>query len=155
MTKVLILSDSHSLTEEICEITERHQGSHLIHCGDSESDMDAPELEPFIKVGGNCDPDTRFPDEQTIKIENFTYFITHGHLYQVKMNLTALSYRAEEVQADVVCYGHTHIAGAEKIGGQLFINPGSIRLPYNRCEKTYALLYRDRSELVNINIYTP
>jgi len=154
MTKVLILSDSHSLTEEICQITERHRVNHLIHCGDSELDMDAPELEPFIKVGGNCDPDTRFPDEQTIKIENFTYFITHGHLYQVKMNLTALSYRAEEVQADVVCYGHTHIAGAEKLGGQLFINPGSIRLPNNRSEKTYAIMEWDSSDHVQINFYT-
>src|SRR5699024_9433052 len=96
---------------------------------------------------------TRFPDEQTIKIENLTYFITHGHLHQVKMNLTTLSYRAEEVQADVVCYGHTHIAGAEKIGGQLFINPRSIRLPNNRTEKTYAIMEWGCYEHVKVNDY--
>src|SRR5699024_9114411 len=107
--------------------------------------MDAPVLETVIKVGGNCDPDTRYAYAQTIKIDDLNYFITHGHLHQVKMNLTTLSDRAEEVQADVVCYGHTHIAGAEKIGGQLFINPGSIRLPNNRTEKTYAIMEWDSS----------
>lgn len=154
MTKVLILSDSHGLTDEITQITERHQLVYMIHCGDSELDMDAPKLEDFIKVAGNCDSDTRFPDEQTIQIEDLTCYVTHGHLQHVKMNLINLSYRAEEANAHVVCYGHTHIAGAEQIGKQLFINPGSIRLPNNRKEKTYAIMEWSSLEHVEVNFYT-
>ena len=39
-----------------------------------------------------------------------------------------LKYKAEEVNADIVCFGHSHVLGAEVIDGRLFLNPGSIRL---------------------------
>ncbi|WP_029268565.1 metallophosphoesterase [Virgibacillus alimentarius] len=154
MTKVLILSDSHGLTEEIERITDRHQSEYMIHCGDSELDMDAPSLKPLIKVGGNCDSDTRFPSEQVIQIENLTFLITHGHLHHVKRNLMTLSYRAEEVNAQIVCYGHTHIAAAQKFDNQLFINPGSIRLPKARHEKTYAVLEWIDLDRIKVEFYT-
>jgi putative phosphoesterase len=51
-----------------------------------------------------------------------------------------LHYRAREVEADIVCFGHSHILGAEMIEGILFINPGSILLPRERSEKTYIIL---------------
>jgi hypothetical protein len=51
-----------------------------------------------------------------------------------------LKYKAQEVKADIVCFGHSHVLGAEVIDGTLFINPGSIRLPRERTEKTYVIL---------------
>ncbi|GAB3050046.1 metallophosphoesterase family protein [Virgibacillus ainsalahensis] len=154
MTKVLILSDSHGLTDEIVEIKERHQLNHMIHCGDSELDMDFPELDGFYKVGGNTDHDTRFPDEQTITVDGLTFFVAHGHLHNVKANLMTIAYRAEEVSAQVICFGHTHVAGAEKHGNQLFINPGSIRLPRSRSERTYAIMEWDSINNIQVNFYT-
>lgn len=149
MAEVLILSDSHGLAKEVATIKERHNVKWLIHCGDSELDFDAEELQGFYRVGGNCDFDIRYPDEQTIELDGLTFYITHGHLYDVKMNLIRLSYRAEEENAQVVCFGHSHIAGAEQVDNKLFINPGSIRLPKNRVEKTYAIMrWNDPSNII-------
>jgi uncharacterized protein len=140
--KVLIVSDSHGLTKELEEIAarHRHEVNALIHCGDSELSLEHKEITHFLIVRGNCDFTTQFPNERTEEIEGVRFFITHGHLYNVKMSLMNLYYRAKEVEAKVVCFGHSHIAGAEVIDGILFINPGSILLPRARKEKTYALL---------------
>lgn len=155
MPKVLILSDSHGLTEEITRIKERHQLKHMIHCGDSELDMDAEVLDHFQIVGGNCDMDPEYPDEQVIVIEGIRFLIVHGHLHHVKSGLLPLSYRAKEVNAEVVCFGHTHIAGAEMMDGLLFINPGSIRMPRRIREKTYAVLEWDVTKKISVTFYTP
>lgn len=154
MPSVLIVSDSHGLTTELSQIKQQHKADYLIHCGDSELDVDAPELEGYVKVGGNCDADTRFPEEQIVDAEGIKLFVTHGHLFQVKTNLMPLSYRAEEEQAQVVCFGHTHIAGAEKNGNQLLVNPGSIRLPKNITEPTYAIMDWETIDDVHVNFFT-
>lgn len=153
MTKVLILSDSHGLTKEIVEIKNRHHLKYMIHCGDSELSMEDPVLEDIIKVRGNCDYDSGFPDEKIIKLDSLTFLITHGHLHDVRSGLTNLSYRATEKNAQIVCFGHTHIAGAKKRGHQIFINPGSIRLPRNRSEKTYAILEWETHDKIQVLFY--
>ncbi|WP_164216884.1 metallophosphoesterase [Virgibacillus sp. YIM 98842] len=154
MPKVLILSDSHGLTAEITKIKERHQLKHMIHCGDSELEMDAAELDNFYKVGGNCDLDPKYPSEQVFTLEGVRFFIVHGHLHQVKTGLLPLSYRAKEEKADVVCFGHTHIAGVENVENQLFINPGSISMPRSRREKTYAILEWEEGNKTSVTFYT-
>lgn len=153
MNTVLIVSDSHGLTEELREIKARHQVDFMIHCGDSELDIDADELEGFYKVRGNCDFDLRFPDEQLIELGGITFFIVHGHLHNVKRDLITLSYAAEEKQASVICYGHTHIAGISEVNKKLFINPGSIRSPRGIDEKTYAILKWSTLDKIEINYY--
>ncbi len=154
MPSVLIVSDSHGSTNELNEIKERHGLKYMIHCGDSELDMDAPEMDGFIKVAGNCDFDSRYPLEQTSLIEGLRFYVAHGHHHQVKTNLMTIAYRGEEEEAQVVCYGHTHIAMAEKVGNQLVINPGSILLPRVRAEQTYAILEWDHLDAVQVNYYT-
>ncbi|MBA2873702.1 metallophosphoesterase family protein [Thermaerobacillus caldiproteolyticus] len=146
--KVLIASDSHGLTKELIEIKQRYHNEvdALIHCGDSELPADCAELESFLYVRGNCDFTTEFPKERIEEIQGVRFFITHGHLYNVKMTLMNLYYRAQETGAKVVCFGHSHIAGAEMIHDILFINPGSIALPRMRKEKTYALLQMDNGQ---------
>jgi uncharacterized protein len=154
MTKVVIMSDSHGLTKEIAEIKIREQADYVFHCGDSELIEDANELENVITVAGNCDFYGDFPNEQKKVINGLTFFVVHGHLHNVKMNLMNLAYRAEEESANVVCFGHSHIAGAEKVDNKLFINPGSIRLPRLRVEKTYAVLTWESSDKVEISFFT-
>src|SRR5699024_2601698 len=134
------MSDSHGLENEIIMIKERHETKNLIHCGDSELDMDASVMEDFLKVAGNCDFDARYPEEQVVDIGELKSLIVHGHLHGVKSGLTALSYRAEALGAQVACYGHTHVADVSRINSQLFIHAGSIRLPRNRRGKTYCIM---------------
>ncbi|MBN9653886.1 metallophosphoesterase [Halobacillus sp. GSS1] len=141
MPKVLILSDTHGLKNEVMEIKDRHHDvDAMIHCGDSELAYGSKELEGFTYAKGNCDFEPEMREEQTLKVGDVTFLVTHGHLHQIKSTLMPLSYRAEEVGAQVACFGHSHIAGAEKVDDTLFINPGSARLPRDREEPTYAIL---------------
>lgn len=144
--KVLIMSDSHGLTHEIALIKERHREEvdAMIHCGDSELPLTAPEMKGFLSVRGNCDNDAAYPDERVEELSGLRFFVTHGHLYNVKMTLMNLSYKSEENNARIICFGHSHIAGSDLVDGRIFINPGSIRLPRGISSKTYVIL-----ELVN------
>src|SRR5699024_12836321 len=92
MNKILILSDNHGLKDELVEIKKRHEVDHFIHCGDSELDVDAPELKGFLKVAGNCDDDVRFPEQQTTEVGDLCILIIHGHLHSMKRHLQTLSY---------------------------------------------------------------
>lgn len=154
MERILILSDSHGLTNEITEIKDRHQCEYVIHCGDSELDYDHSSIQNITIVKGNCDYDTKFRYIENLEVDGLHFFITHGHLYDVGINLQNLYESARENQAQVVCYGHTHVAKAEKIGDILFINPGSIRLPRRRKEKTYAVMEWEDHDDIHIHFFT-
>jgi len=140
--KVLIVSDSHGLTKELVELKKKYmtEVDAMFHCGDSELTAASNEISEYIVVRGNCDFESNFENDQLVHTKGLSFYITHGHLYNVKMTLINLRYRAEEVGANIVCFGHSHIAGAELIDDILFVNPGSIRLPRLRKEKTYAVL---------------
>ncbi|MDF0726721.1 metallophosphoesterase [Cytobacillus sp. S13-E01] len=148
--KALIISDSHGLTDELLKIKERHRVDVdvMIHCGDSELDYNSIEMKQFFSVRGNCDLFKEYPNELTLDFANRRVLVTHGHLYNVKMTLMNLNYRAKEIEASIVCFGHSHIAGAELIDNVLFINPGSIRLPKMSQKKTYAILEISSSDAI-------
>lgn len=141
MSKVLVVSDSHGLTNELEMLRERHmnQVDVLIHCGDSEMMPDDKVMNGYLTVKGNCDFGG-YPLETTTEIAGRKFFVTHGHKYSVKTSLMNLQYKAAEMGADIVCFGHSHVLGAEVIGETLFLNPGSIRMPRVRLEKTYVIL---------------
>jgi uncharacterized protein len=142
MSKLLVVSDSHGLTSELKRIRENHMNEvdFMIHCGDSELQAEDPALEGFVVVRGNCDFYNDLPEEVIQTVGDINVFVTHGHHYHVKSSLMSLSYRAQELKAQIACFGHSHILGAEMIDGVLFLNPGSIRLPRMREEKTYCIV---------------
>jgi len=147
--KALIISDSHGWTRELNVIKERHihEVDVMIHCGDSELDSSSREMEGFNAVRGNCDYDDGYPNESIHEFGDKKIYTTHGHLHNVKMTLINLAYRAREVGANIVCFGHSHIAGAELVDNILFINPGSIRLPRMRKEGTYVIIEKQMQEV--------
>jgi len=153
--KAVIVSDSHGLEEELEILTKLHGDADLfIHCGDSELPHTNKVIEPYKVVKGNCDFHRHFPDELQINVGNHSIYVTHGHLYNVKMDVRSLYYRAQEKGANIVCFGHSHLLGAEMIDQTLFINPGSLRLPRRRKEKTYAVLeIKDAKYIVSFYEY--
>ncbi|WP_042354871.1 metallophosphoesterase family protein [Bacillus rubiinfantis] len=153
MSKVLIVSDSHGLTKELIDIRERHsqEVDLMIHCGDSQLMPGQQAMLGYKTVAGNCDF-ADFPQELLEEVSGKRIYITHGHHYSVKSSLMRLQYRAAEVKADIVCFGHSHELGAEMIDGVLFVNPGSIRLPRVRPEKTYVIL-DIQSQLVKLSVF--
>lgn len=148
MKRILIVSDSHGSAEMLEEIEKLHGEDMdlLIHCGDSELAEDDPAMSSFKSVKGNCDFFGSFPDEEVHEVDGIKIFVTHGHHYSVKSTIVNLFYKAKEVSADIVCFGHSHLLGAEMVEDILFINPGSIRLPRGRKERTYAILQLEQGK---------
>ncbi|OEH91942.1 metallophosphoesterase [Bacillus solimangrovi] len=153
---VLIVSDNHGDEEILATLKERHHSDvdAFIHCGDSELPANEKSMEYFRSVRGNCDFDDKYVEERVESIDGVNCFITHGHLYNVKMSLMNIIYRAKEVGASIVCYGHSHIASVEEANGIVLINPGSIRLPRLRKDKTYAILSIEQSKKITVRYYT-
>ena len=136
------MSDTHKDTVTMEEVIQVHQDEvqAIIHCGDSELDASYFEGKSIFIVGGNCDYDSSFPEEELITLDNEKILVVHGHRHQVKSTILPLSYRAQEVGATVVCFGHSHMLGAELQNDILFVNPGSLHKPRGRKEKSYAIV---------------
>ena len=139
--KLLIMSDTHG--DE--DIIERVKGYHpdaykIIHCGDSELPYTHPSMQEIERVKGNCDHDPNYLEEILFQVNGDRVYVTHGHLYDVKNSPMKLVYRAQEVGAQIVCFGHSHVLAAEYIEDTLFINPGSLLKPRGMKEKSFVTL---------------
>jgi putative phosphoesterase len=59
--------------------------------------------------------------------------------------------RLENVEADVVCVGHSHMQFKLKVGDKIVVNPGSVGLPRDGDPRAaYAVIEGDRIELKRI-----
>lgn len=135
------MSDTHGDASIIAEVTQ-HAGvvDGIFHCGDSELDVEHKSLQSIHVVRGNCDMDSSFSNEVITDIKGTKIYMTHGHLLQVKNTMIPIKLRAQEVGADVVLFGHSHLLGAEVLNDTLFLNPGSLTFPRGRTEKSYAII---------------
>ncbi|MGL4337668.1 MAG: YfcE family phosphodiesterase [Turicibacter sp.] len=141
--KIVIVSDSHLNDKVLTTIRNRHleEANIFLHCGDSQLMSGHPALEGYVVVRGNCDFDLALPTEYISSLdETHTLFMTHGHLFDIKYSVHRLHYKALELGANIVCFGHSHFIGCEVVDGIAYINPGSVVLPRNTREKTYAIL---------------
>lgn len=132
--KILVLSDSHGDADSILCAVSKNDPDKLIFLGDGASDLNAaisrrPGLDCF-SVSGNCDITRPSPRELLLDIEGFRILATHGDKYHVKNGLLTLNYRANEKDADIVLFGHTHVPYCEDSDGVWYLNPGSCRRTY-------------------------
>lgn len=124
-----VISDTHRYVWTIEKtIDKMHDADMIIHLGDNVQDVF--EIEKYFKrkiiyVKGNCDFSSEVPNEIIETIEGIKFLITHGHRYEVKYDISRLKERAQEVGADIVLYGHTHVSLISYEDGIWFINPGS------------------------------
>lgn len=139
------MSDTHGDADVIQRVSNYYpEIETLIHCGDSELQRSHYVLsEMSAIVRGNCDRDDEYPIESVLEIEGVKLYVTHGHLFNVKQTPLNLLYRAQEIGADIVFFGHSHIIAAEVIEDTLFVNPGSLLKPRGREEKSFAIVERD------------
>ncbi len=147
--KILILSDSHGTNKYIKQAIQKEKPfNYLVHCGDIEGTLknidDYADYEIFA-VKGNCDNGHELEKELMFKAGFFNIWVIHGENHRVKseMKLDTLKKDAKKRGADIVLFGHSHIAEIYKDSetGITFINPGSIGEPRTSAEKvSYAIL---------------
>ncbi|NMA62717.1 MAG: metallophosphoesterase [Syntrophomonadaceae bacterium] len=149
--RIVVCGDTHGRIEELTRELERLKNiDYLIHTGDFYQDGIALGRELGIKtrvVVGNCDLGVKGPREEIFTLAGRRFLLTHGHLYRVKSHLNSLKFRAEEVGAHVVIFGHTHTAYCEMVENILFINPGSTRYSRFSQRGTYVLIEADDERL--------
>jgi len=143
--KIAVVSDTHHRTKSIIKKLKDIKNLDLIiHLGDMVKDAYKIENEigvEVIKVKGNCDYNVF--DEKEEMILNYKkrkFFITHGHKYNIKYDFNQLYYKAKEIEADVVIFGHTHIPSSETVEDIIFFNPGSTTIPRTQKGKTFGIV---------------
>ena len=114
--RVVVFSDSHGNYDVLEKIMERHKGDGdvFIHLGDGEREFELLTYvyndKKLLFVSGNCDWGTDKPDYDIIKLGGKTIFFTHGARFGVKGDLNIAKLFARKNEADILLYGHTHIA---------------------------------------------
>ena len=124
---ILVFSDSHGDVSSMDQVILREKPDHILHLGDCVRDAIAMEKHgiPISFVAGNCDWGSSTPTVLNPVFHNTRIFMTHGHLYRVKMQYQLIFYAGLEAEADIVLFGHTHRAECFTKEGLWLMNPGA------------------------------
>ncbi len=121
-----VISDTHGFYDP--RVTPLLDGvEHILHAGDvgdPEVVRRLLELAPVTVVRGNNDREgecSRYPEVERLELGGCRVRLTHI----VKVPPEGSPGLAEFQGADVVVYGHSHIAFQERRGHTLFFNPGA------------------------------
>ena len=124
-----VVSDTHGyLNPKVLELLAGVE--HILHAGDIGDAGIIEELAriaPVTTVRGNNDrtgPESLFPEEVTVELDGWNFFLTH--VVKVPKGPDDPSIETyKQAGADVVVFGHSHIALQRQIGTVLFFNPGA------------------------------
>lgn len=127
--KILVLSDSHGQIGPMKRAVQTEQPDEIFHLGDHISDAEQlarlfPGI-PVIRVVGNCDSPASGVRVVQCERQGVRIFATHGHRYHVKFGYLRLKMAAQEAQAQVALFGHTHVPYCEQLPGLWMLNPGA------------------------------
>ena len=137
MKRILVLSDSHSGLSFMRRCIRAVKPDVMIHLGDYFDDGETMAQEnPNVRnhqVPGNCDRYRMIryePEVRCYPVGGVKFYMTHGHLHNVKTNRHQLLLEARKMDAQVVLYGHTHVPATEYFSNEdkpfYLFNPGSI-----------------------------
>ena len=128
MIRLALLSDSHGRVDRFKALApELERCDALCHLGDLVPDGQRISQMlglPLHGVRGNCDGWENAPEEILLNVAGHKLLLCHGHRYGVKTSLDALLNSAHFAGAQLVLYGHTHIARIDYPAGMTVVNPG-------------------------------
>lgn len=152
-TRILVVSDTHGNDEILKKLVKKYEHfEYLIHLGDHIWDIDDIEFKgKVLSIKGNADRGAKGASDRVFTIDGYNIWLTHGHLYCVKFGLNKLFYSALEKKADIVIFGHTHVALNINYENMLFFNPGSLAYPRGTNIGSYGIIEFDKKK-INANI---
>ncbi len=141
--RLVIFSDTHGDFQAAREVVERNQDVYtFIFLGDGEREIDKLRIvypeKLILNVAGNCDYNSFTPNNDIYNAGRVKVFFTHGHRFAVKHSTDQLLYRAKEIGAGVVLFGHTHERHYEYREGVHIMNPGSASCPRDGKPPSYG-----------------
>ena len=131
--KILVISDSHGKLENVRRVFGLERPFDMVlHLGDVSHDEDeirelAGERCTVCFVRGNCDLFSREPGHRDFKLGKYNIHMEHGQF--LPDSLQSIAYKAEEIGADIMFFGHTHRPMLTWQGDVRIANPGSISEP--------------------------
>ncbi|SFE16483.1 hypothetical protein SAMN02910327_00531 [Peptostreptococcaceae bacterium pGA-8] len=153
--KILVLSDTHGKLKKAIDVHEKIKNVDLIiHCGDYQKDGELLEQlldTPVVSVSGNCDEQREL--EKIVSTPYGDILAVHGHLFGLDTDLAKMSYRASELNCIAVCFGHTHIPEYTLTGDIYMINPGSLSLPRDGSNGSYAVITSTEDDFYGAVVY--
>lgn len=161
MSKVYvgIVSDSHGRFAALEKMVEQAPDvAAWIHCGDYCEDGDDLAIYtgvPVYTVLGNNDfmTETNTPEYRNIMIGGIHIAAIHGHQWYGRQRLEKLAVLGKQMDAALVVFGHTHRWYYETVDGMPILNPGSIALPRDGRQGTYAICCIENSVLTDVRMY--
>lgn len=139
---ILVISDSHGHADRIQDLIETRvlKTDAIFFLGDGLRDIAWLDTNiPIYKVKGNCDFYCEETESEILtELGGKLIFASHGHKYSVKSTEDIMIARAASLGADIMLYGHTHLAtertvsAGETVCGVTLkkklhiLNPGSI-----------------------------
>ena len=121
-------------------LEDNKDSDYIFSLGDSE--MPEHELSALNIVGvkGNYPFEPKFSYNLFLNFLGVDVFFTHGHRYNVKLGISRLLEEAKSLNAEIVCFGHTHQAYLRDVSGIIFLNPGSLKKPKYGFKPSYAII---------------
>ena len=128
--KIAVFSDSHGQMEYMLRAADKEKPDAIIHLGDHITDADRLRLvfqkTPVYAVLGNCDGSLPGENKILLELEGKRILAMHGHTCHVKSGLLTAIYTAQEANADILLFGHTHVPLCDQSRGILILNPGTV-----------------------------
>lgn len=144
--KVLVVSDTHGRIDKLKKILKKEKPVDvLIHCGDVEGDEEQIRCQaecPCYFVRGNNDYFSDLPQEEMLMLGDYKIMVTHGHMYGVSIDTSALEEEARSRGVQVVMFGHTHRPFLKEKDGLTILNPGSVSYPRQEGKKSGYLIMK-------------
>ena len=139
--RILVVSDTHGDSRSLRQaILSQPSAEAVIHLGDSQGEVEQARLafpaKTFLPVRGNCDWGSSLPTVGEFDAQGHKIFYTHGHLYGVKSGDYNIISAARERKAEVLLFGHTHVAREDYEDGLYIMNPGRL----SGWEPTYGIV---------------
>lgn len=155
--RFFVISDTHGKLDKVYEIYKTLTSvDSIIHLGDYAKDAEELQKElgiDVISVKGNMDGAYGDTDFKILTTEYGKLFLAHGHMENVKMKYQNIFYKAEEEGCVAALFGHTHRPVFEELNGIYLINPGSLTLPSDGTQGSYALVETSPNGLSGSIVY--
>ena len=143
--RILVLSDSHGSRRSVENAIEQQpDAKNVIFLGDGADDIESAGRfftdRSFYIVCGNCDFSPSYLAQRLLNIGGKRIFICHGHTYGVKHGYEKVIEAAKLEKADILLFGHTHVAYTSYLDGMYIMNPGSLSRPNDIGGSSYGYI---------------
>lgn len=143
--RFLLLSDTHGDFSVAQRLTLAQPAAEIVlFAGDGCREIeDVACLHPekmFYLVRGNMDWNSEQPALRLETLAGVRILMLHGNGREVGHGSPSLRRLAKEYDAQIVVYGHTHVADVDYEDGVYYLNPGSARRPRDDTRPSYMIL---------------